>query len=83
MKTKLYIDYIGGLGLAPACSLVGISGSVITFVPRLVDSKVGFLVESLITETCNFYSLLFLKTPHALPDVCLSIPASESVQCWM
>ena len=58
MKTKLHICYNcrgGGLGPAPACSLVGGPSSMNPHGPRLVDS-VGLPVSSLIPPTSSILS---------------------------
>ena len=65
MKTKLHICYkcIGGLGPAPACSLVGGSVSLSSHVFRLVDT-IGLLVVSLTPPAPSLLS-------PTLPDVWL------------
>ena len=73
METKLHICYIcaEGLGPAPACSLVGGSGSVSPHGPRLLD-PLGLLVVSL-TSLAPSILPLFLPQDSLSSILCLTV----------
>jgi hypothetical protein len=75
MKIKEYIcyKYLGDLGLAGICSLVGVSVSVITHGPTLVDT-VTLLVVSLSPSASSLLSSPLLQdSPSRLMFSCGSL----------
>lgn len=65
MKPDMYNCHLcaENLDLSHACSLVGVSVSVVTYGPRLVDT-VGFLVVSFISFAPSSLLFLFWHIPR-------------------
>jgi hypothetical protein len=70
MNTKLYNYYIHteGLDQSHVFSMAGVSVSMSSYGPRLVDS-VGFLAVSLTCLAPKILPSLFHRIPQALPNI--------------